>query len=242
MQVKPSWHIICWMRMVKDLWKFFMVRNLTRWWTSSNPCVLPTFETSLYPLIIVLVLEAPWITHFSLSQWVLMTTSKIVVSLDKWLGKRCLCLKCCFMGQQVGLIWWGACNSVVICRIFGWCLIMSSVFKYGPSWLVMFKTHCIAKCSPFQFVTCNLNPQKFNVSGGQKWTTWCSSLVVLQKVILQNNKGLKLSKVLTEKCVQENLNKTDQLGVERLQPFRGDGTQICALLVRLWNCLPSTMQ
>jgi hypothetical protein len=65
---------------------------------------------------------------------------------------------------------------------------------------------------------------------------------MLQKVILQNNQGLKLSKVLTEKYVQENLNKTDQLGVERLQPFRGDGTQICALLVRLWNCFPSTIQ
>ncbi len=71
---------------------------------------------------------------------------------------------------------------------------------------------------------------------------WWSLEVMLQKVILQNNKGLKLSKVLTEKCVQENLHKTDQLGAERLQPFRGDGTQICALLVRLWNCLPSTMQ
>jgi hypothetical protein len=65
---------------------------------------------------------------------------------------------------------------------------------------------------------------------------------MLQKVILQNNKGLKLSKVLTEKCVHKNLNKTDQVGVERLQPFRGDGTQICALLVRLWNCFPSTIQ
>jgi hypothetical protein len=82
------------------------------------------------------------------------------------------------MGQQVGLIWWGACNLMVICRIVGWCLIMSSMFKNGPPWLVMFKTCCITKCSPLQFVTCNLNPQKFNVSCGQKWTTWCSGLVL----------------------------------------------------------------
>jgi hypothetical protein len=49
---------------------------------------------------------------------------------------------------------------------------------------------------------------------------WRSLQVMLQKVILQNNKGLKLSKFW-------------------LQPFRGDGTQICAQLVRLW---PSTTQ
>jgi hypothetical protein len=97
-----------------------------------------------------------------------MTTSKIVVSLDKWLGKRCLCLKCRFVSQQVGLIWWSAYNLMVICKIVGWCLIMSNMFRNGPPWLIMFKTCYIAKCSPLQFATCNLNPQKFNVSCGQK--------------------------------------------------------------------------
>jgi len=143
------------------------VEIMTRWWTSSSPCVLPTFETSLNPLSTMLVLEAPWITYFSLSQRVLMTTSKIVVSLDKWLGKRCFYLKCHSMGQQMGLIWWGTCNLVVICRIFGWCLIISNVFKNGPPWLVMFMTLCTTKCSPLQFATCNLNPQKLSVSCGQ---------------------------------------------------------------------------
>jgi hypothetical protein len=49
--------------------------------------------------------KAPWITYLSLSQKVLMITSKIVISLDKWLGKRCFCLKCHYMGQQARLIW-----------------------------------------------------------------------------------------------------------------------------------------
>jgi hypothetical protein len=124
-----------------------LVRNLTRWWTSSKPSVLPTFGTSLHPLNIMLVLEAPWITYF-LSWKVLMTTSKIIVSLDKWLGKRSFCLKCYSMGQEVGLICWSACNLVVICRIVSWCLIMLSMFKNGPSWLVMFMTRCTTKCSP----------------------------------------------------------------------------------------------
>jgi hypothetical protein len=144
MQVKPSWHIICSMRMVKDLWKFFKVRNLTRWWTNSSPYVLPTFGTSLYPLSIVLVLKAPWITYFSLSPRVLMTTSKIVISLDKWLGKRCLCLKCRFMGQQVGLIWWGACNLVVICRIVSWCLRMD---HHGLSCLRLVVLQSVHHCN-----------------------------------------------------------------------------------------------
>ncbi len=164
MQVKHFCHIVCSMRMVKDLWKFFKVRNLTRWWTSSKPSILPTFETSLHLWNTMLVLEAPWIPYFSLSQRFLMITSKIIISLDKWLGRRCLCLKCHSMGQQVGLIWWGTCNLVVICRIIGWCLIMSSVFKNGPPCLVMFMTSCTAKCPPLQFVTCNLNPHKLSVS------------------------------------------------------------------------------
>jgi hypothetical protein len=145
---------------------------------NSNPFVFPTFRTSLHPLSIMLVLEAPWITYFSLSRGVFMTTSKIVVSMDKWLGKKCFCLKCCVMGQQVGLIWWSACNLVVICRIVGWCLIMSCVFRNGPPWLVVFTIRCIAKCSPLQFMTCNMNPQKFNVSCGQNWTKWCLGLVL----------------------------------------------------------------
>ncbi len=145
------------MGMGKSLWKFFKVRNLTRWWTSSSPSVLPTFETSLHPLSIVLVLEAPWIAYFS-SWEILMTISKIDVSLDKQLGKRWFCLKCCSIGQQVVLIWWGACNLEVICKKIGWCLIMSSMFMNGPPWLVMFTTQCNVKCSPLQFVTCNLNP------------------------------------------------------------------------------------
>jgi hypothetical protein len=98
MQVKPYWHIICSMRMVKDRWKFFKARNLTTWWTYSNPSVLPTFGTSLHPLSVMLIREAPWITYFPLSRRILVTTSKIVVSLDKWLGKRCFYLKCHSMG------------------------------------------------------------------------------------------------------------------------------------------------
>ncbi len=156
------------------------MRNLTRWWTSSNPFVLTTFKTSLHLLSIMLVLEAPWITYFSLSQKVLMIRSKIIVSLDKWLGKRCFCLKCYSMGQQVGLIWWGTCNLVVICKIVGWCLIMSSMFRNGPPWLVMFMIWFMqwSKCSPSQFATCNLNPQKLYVSCGQNWTMWCSCLIL----------------------------------------------------------------
>jgi hypothetical protein len=132
-------------KMAKYLWKLFRLKNLTMWWTSFSPSVLPTSGTSLCPLNTMLVLEAPWITYFSLSQKVLMTTSKIVISLDT-LGKRCFCLKCRSMGHQVGLIWWGACNLVVICKIIGWCLIMSSVFKNGPPWLVMFTIWCTTKC------------------------------------------------------------------------------------------------
>jgi hypothetical protein len=67
---------------------------------------------------------------------------------------------------------------MVIYRIFSWCLIMSSMFKNGPPQLVMFMTLCIAKCSPLQFVTCNLNPQKIYVSCGQNSIKWCSSLVL----------------------------------------------------------------
>jgi hypothetical protein len=66
---------------------------LTRWWTSSKCFVLPTSRSSLHLLGTMLVLEAPWITYFSLSWKVLMITSKIVVSLDKWLGKRCFFFK-----------------------------------------------------------------------------------------------------------------------------------------------------
>jgi hypothetical protein len=40
---------------------------------------------------------------------------------------------------------------------------MSSVFRNGPPWFVMFMTRCTAMCSPLQFATCNLNPQKLNV-------------------------------------------------------------------------------
>jgi hypothetical protein len=87
--------------------------------------------------------------------------------LRQMLAKRWFCFKCYSMGQQVGLIWWGACNLVVNCIIVGWCLIMSSVFKNGPPWFVMFTTQCTAMCSPLQFATCNLNPQKLNVSCGQ---------------------------------------------------------------------------
>jgi len=148
MWIKHSWHIICSMRMVKDLWKIFKVRNLTRWWTSSNPFILPTFGTSSHLFNIMLILEAPCIAYFSLSRKVLMITFKTIVSLDKCLGKRCLCSKCHFMGQQVGLIWWGTCNLVVICKIVGWCLIMSNMFRNGPPWLVMFTIRCTAKCSP----------------------------------------------------------------------------------------------
>jgi hypothetical protein len=32
------------------------------------------------------------------------------------------------------------------------------MFRNGPPWLVMFTTQCTTKCSPLQFVTCNLNP------------------------------------------------------------------------------------
>jgi hypothetical protein len=81
------------MKMGKGMWKFFKGRNLTRWLTSSSPYVLPTFKTLLHPLSTRLVLEASWISYFSSSWIVLMIISKIVVSLDKWLGKRCFCLK-----------------------------------------------------------------------------------------------------------------------------------------------------
>ncbi len=75
------------MRMGKGMWKFFEGRNLTRWSTSSIPFVLLRFKTSLHPLNIMLVLKAPSITYFS--NWkVLMIISKIVISLNKWLGKK----------------------------------------------------------------------------------------------------------------------------------------------------------
>ncbi len=78
----------------------------------------------------------------------------------------------------MALIWWGACNLVVICKIFGWCLIMFNMFKNGSPWLVMFTTPCTTKCSTLQFATCKLNPQKLCVSCGKKWIKWCSNLVL----------------------------------------------------------------
>jgi hypothetical protein len=70
-----------------------------------QPLCSPNIWNLIASLNIVLVLQAPCITYFSLSQRVLMITFKTIVSLDKWLGKRCLCSKCRPMGQQVGLIW-----------------------------------------------------------------------------------------------------------------------------------------
>jgi hypothetical protein len=102
-------------------WVFFSIQptknnnhvhlNHLKEWTyrECNFCQYWATRSCIHPNT-MLVLEAPWITYFSSSQKVIMTTYKIVVFMDKWLGKRCFCLKCCSMGQYVVLIWWSTCN------------------------------------------------------------------------------------------------------------------------------------
>jgi len=87
-----------------------------------------------------------------------MITSKIVVSLDKWLGRRCFFLKCRSMGPTSEV-------DLVRCMQLGGglqnCWLMFNHVKHVQEWTTMafmFMTPCTAKCSPLQFVTCNLNP------------------------------------------------------------------------------------
>jgi hypothetical protein len=119
--------------------------KLTRWWTRSSPYVLPTFKTSLHPLSTMLILKAPWMLLLKSKSPYYIQDSCYPRQMAK---QKVFLFKMLFYGPISGLIWWGTCNLMVLCRIVGWCLIMSSVFKNEPPWLVMFTTQCITKCSP----------------------------------------------------------------------------------------------